>query len=136
VFSHKTMPWVFEIAAGSLYDPAGAFAATVYAGGDVGKDLSGVNNPADESIPDVGPLPEGNYTFGTPLDHSVLGPFAIPLQPDAANDMHGRRGFFVHGDLIGGAPHSGSEGCIVTPRPTREAMWASADHSLQVVATR
>lgn len=128
--------WTFEITAGKLYDPAGAFAATAYAGGNIGKDPSGVDNPADESIANVGPLPEGLYSFGTPLDHSVLGVFAIPLIPDSANQMYGRRGFFCHGDLIGGAPHSGSEGCIVTDPTTRRAMWASPDHLIRVIAVR
>jgi hypothetical protein len=128
--------WVFAITEGKLYDPSGAVAAEVYAGGNIGKNPEGVDNPADESIKDVGPLPEGGYTFGTPINHSKLGPFAIPLIPDASNEMYGRGDFFSHGDLIGAAPHSGSEGCMVTPPVTRHAMWASPDHRLQVIAVR
>jgi len=127
------MPWTFEIVTGKMFNPAGTFVSAGYSGGNKGRNPEGVDNPADEGIPNVGPLPEGLYTFGTPVDHSQLGPFAIPLIPDPANDMRGRGNFFCHGDSTS-LDHSASEGCIIQPRPTREAMWNSDDRSIQVVA--
>lgn len=126
--------WTFEITTGKWYDPSGAYVSTGYTGGNCGKNLEGVNNPADEGLKNIGPLPEGLYTFGTPVDHSQLGAFAIPLIPDPANDMKGRGDFYVHGDLAG-AYHAASEGCIIQPPTTRHAAWDSPDHRLQVVAT-
>jgi hypothetical protein len=124
--------WKFEQVSGKLFDPNGVLAGLGYAGGDTGKRLDGVNNPALQSIKDVGPLPCGLYTFQTPILESHLGKFAIPLIPDSTNIMYNRGNFFVHGDLISGSPHSASEGCIILPRPTRNAMWASPDHLLLV----
>ena len=85
----------------------------------------------DEGLKNIGPLPEGIYTFGTPVDHSHLGAFAIPLIPDPANNMLGRGGFYLHGDTV--QYQAASEGCIIQPLPTRDACWASPDHQLQVV---
>ena len=127
------MPWTFEISTGKMFDPLGAFSGQGYSGGNEGKNPEGVDNPADEGLKDIGPLPEGLYTFGTPVQHSQLGVFAIPLIPDSSNDMKGRGGFYIHVDLAGQF-HAASEGCIIMPRPTREALWASIDHQLKVVS--
>lgn len=127
------MPWTFAIIPGKIFDPSGAFVSPAYAGGNVGKNPDGVNNPADEGLKNIGPLPEGLYTCGEPVEHSQLGAFAIPLHPDPSNDMQGRGGFYLHGDTAA-LNHSASEGCIIAPRPTRNAVWASPDHQIQVVA--
>lgn len=127
------MPWTFEIRTGKFYNPSGAVVSTGYSGGNVGKNPEGVNNPDDEGLKNIGPLPEGLYACGEPVAHSQLGVFAIPLHPDPNNDMKGRSGFYLHGDLAG-KYEAASEGCIIQPRPTRNAVWASSDHQIQVVA--
>ena len=127
------MPWTFEIAGGSILNPDGSFAASAYSGGDKGQRPDGVDNVSDEATKNVGPLPEGIYTLGTPVDHSQLGPFAIPLIPDPSNQMYGRGSMYIHGDTAA-MNHSASEGCIITNRNTRNAMWVSSDHELRVVA--
>jgi Protein of unknown function (DUF2778) len=127
------MPWTFEISTGNLYDPLGNLAAKGYSGGNCGKNPEGVDNPDDEAMKDIGPIPEGGYSFGTPVLQSHLGPFAIPLSPASSNQMFGRSGFFCHGD---NAAHAASEGCIIIPPDVRKAMWASSDHELQVVAVK
>ena len=124
--------WKYEITSGKLFDSTGKLVGLGYSGGNCGKNLEGLNNISMVSIKDIGPLPPGLYTFQMPILESHLGPFAIPLLPDSTNIMFGRGYFFVHGDLISGAPHSASEGCIILPRPTRNAMWASPDHLLLV----
>jgi len=123
--------WQFEITTGKMHEPSGAVVDIGYAGGNQGRNPEGVNNPADESLKDIGPLPEGTYTFGEPVEHSKLGPFAIPLIPDPSNDMHGRGDFYCHGDTAS-LDHSASEGCIIMSRKTRDAMWSSDDHTIQV----
>lgn len=127
------MSWTYEQLTGNLYDPSGAFIHSGYAGGDCGKNPQGVNNPAAQMIDRTGPLPEGMYTKGTPVEGTALGAFAIPLIPDPANEMFGRGGFYIHGDN----PHmneSASEGCIVMPPIIRHAFYSSPDPNLQVVA--
>jgi hypothetical protein len=47
--------------------------------------------------------------------------------------MFGRSGFLMHGDNIR-LPGTASEGCIILPRDLREAIWNSADHTLEVIA--
>jgi|ERR1017187_5528529 hypothetical protein len=123
--------WTFAIAAGLFYDPSGDV-SKAYSGGNCGKNPEGVNNPDDEGLKNIGPLPEGMYTFGAPVEHSQLGPFAIPLIPDSSNDMYGRGDFYCHGDLAG-RYEAASEGCVILPRTVREAIAASPDRQLLVV---
>jgi hypothetical protein len=125
------MPWLFQIASGRIS----------HDGQTIGAAYSGapgyVDNPADESLVAKGPLPEGWYTFGVPVDSPHTGPFSIPLIPDADNDMYGRGGFFCHGDGINAPPQTSSEGCIVALRSVREQMDYSrqkGDARLQVVS--
>ncbi|HKT87193.1 MAG TPA: tlde1 domain-containing protein [Candidatus Sulfotelmatobacter sp.] len=122
---------MFETTSGYMYSPTGhKMEPPGYSG-----HAEGVNNPAMESIHNVGPLPSGIYDLDAPLDHSQLGPFAIPLIPHAENEMYGRNGFYIHGDEVA---HAGEElashGCIIQIRAIRQAMWLSLDHVLAVVA--
>ena len=74
-----------------------------------------LNNPDCENIPDVGPLPRGEYSIGP--DRNLRGNTRITLQP--LFDIS-RGGFQIHrdwnvpgrtGDLPGNLP-AASEGCI------------------------
>ena len=72
----------------------------------------GLNNPDMESVPDVGPIPAGQWSIGEWIeDHPDLGRWAAPLTP-VGHDAHGRTAFFIHGDT---AEHNktASHGCIV-----------------------
>jgi hypothetical protein len=94
----------------------------------------GYDNPAEQFVKDVGPIPEGFYTIeGPPFNTTEHGPFVMRLTPDAANDMEGRSGLLCHGDSVV-HPGAASEGCVVMPRLVREAMWSSGDRRLQVIA--
>lgn len=123
--------WTYEQNTGRLLHD-GVFVAKGYAGGNCGKNPEGINNHAMQSIHNVGPLPVGKYAFGSMIAESQLGPDAIPLIPDPANEMFGRGHFFMHGDMIG-HPGGGSEGCIVMARPIRIAVATSGDKDLEVV---
>ncbi len=111
----------------------GAPLATGYAGGNMGQNPEGVNNPAMQNVAKVGPLPCGNYTLGAPIDSETTGPYSIPLVPDPANEMFGRSGFFIHGDKVG---HVGeriaSEGCIIMPLAIRQQAYQSGGPLLVV----
>jgi hypothetical protein len=121
------MTYTYEQATGKLIDPDGHLVATGYAGGNCGKNPSGVNNPAMQECHGVGPLPVGLYALGQPENSPHLGPYAIPLIPHPGNTMYARSGFYIHGDMINGPPHSASEGCIIVPRAIREELSASGD---------
>lgn len=128
------MAWKFVITTGQMLDPAGGLAGTGYAGGNLGRNNEGKDNPADENLHNIGPLPEGTYTFGgLVLHHPKLGAYVFPLVPDPSNQMYGRSGFYCHGDT--NPPGNASEGCIVQPHDTRVEMYESDDHTIQVVAS-
>ncbi len=126
--------WVYESSTGKLFDPTGNFVIKGYAGGDEGRHPEGINNPAMQCVKDIGPLPVGFYTFDTPVLQSHLGPYAIPLIPDAGNVMCGRGDFYCHGDTTPSG--NASEGCIILARNIRNMLWASPDHRIQVVAVK
>lgn len=120
--------WTFQQSTGHFTDPTGRIIANGYSG-----HAAGVDNPEDEFVPNVGPLPTGTYTIGaphTPID--ILGPVAMPLTPDPKNVMHGRYGFFIHGDTAA-MNHTASDGCIILDRLTRDKINASMDKTLDVV---
>lgn len=114
----------YEQSSGNIFDPSGAMLGVCYAGGNCGNNPEGVNDPQYQTVHQIGPLPVGLYTLGTPEDSPKLGPFAIPLIPDPANIMFGRSGFYCHGDNAQ-MNQSASEGCIVADRAIREvvATW-------------
>lgn len=89
------------------------------------------NKPSAENIKDWGPIPCGVYRIGDPVDTVTHGPYVLPLTPDAANQMHGRSGFLIHGDSVIAAG-TASEGCIVAARSIREVIHQSQDRELHV----
>jgi hypothetical protein len=94
-----------------------------------------VNDPTSEAIPQQGVIPRGLWTIGEViLEHPRLGPFVLPLTPEASTNVYQRSGFFCHGDEIATAGQElGSHGCIVMGRSVREAIVASGDTELEVV---
>jgi len=126
------MPWQFDSSTGNLTDPNGVFIESGYAGGFLGTVPDAINNKSYQYIAKTGPLLVGTYTMGDAINGTHLGPLAIPLTPDPANDMRGRSDFFVHADTIG-HPRCASEGCIVLSHGTRLLLSQSADRQIQVV---
>jgi Protein of unknown function (DUF2778) len=127
------MSKLWEISTGKLYEADGEFVAEGYAGGACGQYPDAINNPDMCDRHGIGPLPPGLYKLGTPIDHSTLGPFAIPLIPDPSNQMHGRSAFYIHGDAIG-RPRCASDGCIILPRNVRDLLNQDPDRELRVVS--
>jgi hypothetical protein len=123
--------FTYEQSTGRLLDPHGILSNLCYSGA-FGPNQ---NNPASQSIPDEGPIPEGFYTMDTPYDHGTKGSYFIPLIPDGDNVMFGRGSFACHGERLLPPPGYASDGCIISsPIEKRQAMWTSGDHRLQVVA--
>lgn len=79
---------------------------------------SGKNNPADEAVPFLGPIPCGRYRIGTKYDSSRVGPICLPLTP-LGHTAHGRTDFLIHGDSRK-HPGEASRGCIILPRYVRQ----------------
>jgi hypothetical protein len=77
-------------------------------------------------------LPRGLYTIEPPHDSPQVGPYAMSLIPDPANEMFGRSDFLIHGDSIE-HPGQASHGCIILPRSVREKIWQSDVHTIEVV---
>lgn len=139
---------IYEQATGLLKSAGGEILAQCYSGVSLGK-----NNPAYQDVPDVGPIPVGWYTllqpeYTLPGENSPHGPWVVPLQPDATNEMHGRSGFLMHGDAIH-RPGTASRGCVIpltgkaggsvvlAGNMLRDAIWkysATEQHRLQVVS--
>jgi len=125
------MTWEYDRASGRLTHN-GSTRATGYSGKGRYK-----NHPEQDAYhaphgsPDAGPLPSGNYTITAPFNSRVTGPYAMRLNPNSANNMHGRGDFEIHGDKRS-APGTASEGGIVIGPMTRREIWASGDTALRV----
>lgn len=124
--------WIWASNRGVLYRLSDDHAITIIGKGYAGHG-AGVNNTLYEDIRELGPLPQGWYTIGEPQDHPRLGPFVMRLMADASNQMHGRTGFYVHGDNTTPDPRDASRGCIVLDRAVREKVAASGNRRLRVV---
>jgi lipoprotein-anchoring transpeptidase ErfK/SrfK len=93
----------------------------------IGKGYSGhppyVNKGAAEALKAAGPIPRGRYRVSHPWDHVRLGPCSMFLEPLKDTVMHGRSGFFIHGDNSYGN-QSASHGCIILPPAARREIAA------------
>jgi len=120
--------WTFSQSLGHLLDSSGVIVGQGWAG-----QLAGKNNPTMQDVPKIGPLPQGTYSIGPPHDSPRTGPYTMDLVPDPTNQMFGRSDFRIHG-AAKKSPELSSEGCIVMPPAVRKTIWASGDHTIQVIA--
>ena len=125
------LDWIYSQSSGQLtyVDGNGNTSAvdTGYSGNG-----PGLNNPAYQSVPDVGPIPQGGWIMDPPINSPNTGPYSIPLRPAPGTDTFFRDLFRIHGDNPA-RNFTASEGCIILDRPTREKIWLSGDHMLKVV---
>ncbi len=120
--------WTYAQKTGELQQD-GRHIGNGYSGAGAGK-----NNPATQQVPNVGPIPQGDWTVvGPPANTQEHGPYVLHLQPAAQTETFGRSGFLMHGDSIE-SPGCASHGCVIMPRPVREQVWNSGDRELKVVA--
>src|ERR1700722_490640 len=125
--SQERLVWTYVQKTGELLRD-GLHFAFGYSGFDAGK-----NNPELERVEEVGPIPAGKYSIGTPYDTLTHGPFVLPLTPDPANEMFGRSAFLMHGDSVVD-PGTASRGCIIMSRAVRKQVAASGDAELRVIS--
>lgn len=108
---------------------SGAVIGTGYSGHG-----EGVNNPAMEKIPNVGPIPRGMWNIGPAATRPDFGSVVMSLTPQEGTDTFGRGGFLMHGDEVA---HPGEElashGCIILPKSIRQFISDSGDTQLEVV---
>jgi len=127
--------WEYSQSTGDLYyvDPDNgirSWSGKGYSGSPCG---DGLNNPDAEDIKDVGPIPRGIYTIGTPYKHPKKGPVTMELDPGQTL-ISNRDQFLIHGDSTKYPnSYSASEGCIVLDRFIREEIANSGDNELRVV---
>lgn len=120
--------WTYAQKTGELQKD-GEHVANGYSGAGDGK-----NNPAMQSVHNVGPIPEGDWTIGgPPVSTAEHGPYVLHLTPNPETDTFGRTGFLIHGDSKD-HPGEASQGCIILPRAVRQQVWTSGDRDLKVVA--
>ena len=70
------MPWSYNQSSGKI-SLDGKVIGTGYSGNG-----PGLNNPAMQNDPDVGPIPVGTYTIGTAHFEQGKGPVVMALNPD------------------------------------------------------
>lgn len=119
--------WTYDSSNGNLSHD-GNFIGVGYSG-----NTTGLNNPAEENVVAVGPIPRGSWTIGAFFnDPGGKGPIVAHLTANPGTDLFSRDGFMIHGDNAA-LNHSASEGCIILARPYRQQISASGDTDLQVV---
>jgi hypothetical protein len=124
----KGFAWTYSQKTGELQQD-GKHVANGYSGAAQGK-----NNPVLENIPNVGPIPRGDWTIiGPPEDTRDHGPYVLRLEPGQTTETFGRSDFLIHGDSKE-HPGSASHGCIILPRGVREEVWNSRDRGLKVMS--
>ncbi len=122
--------WIYSQSTGRLtyVDSNGnsAFVGTGYAGYG-----PGLNNPAMQNVPFIGPLPQGLYTIGPQQDNGNRSQSMV-LTPNPGNQMFDRWGFLIHGPHKDDQ-HDSSNGCPVFKKSIRDQIGKSNDKCFQVV---
>lgn len=119
------MTWTYQQSNGQLSHD-GKSVAQGYSG-----HMDGLNNPDKEYLHNIGPIPRGKWHIAPPYNHPHLGPVTMNLTPMGGNNACGRTDFRIHGDNAA-MNHTGSDGCIILARQTREQIAASGDTDLEV----
>jgi len=119
--------WTYSQSTGELARDGRVY-GTGYSGLGADKNVA-----ADEAAVGQGPIPQGQWSIGTPRNDPHLGQVVMPLEPFNGTDTFGRSAFFIHGDSAA-HPGQASHGCIVLSLPLREAIAFSYDAGLTVTA--
>jgi hypothetical protein len=121
--------WTYSQSTGELTNPSGIILGVGYSGQG-----EGLNNPAKQDVPDVGPIPQGQWSIGEFFDDlGGKGPVVAHLIPAEGTETFRRSGFLIHGDNKA-VNHTASHGCIILTRTIRQIVRASEDRTLEVTA--
>jgi hypothetical protein len=121
--------WVYEQATGAFLH-GDSLSAMGYSGFGPGK-----NDPLQQHLPGLGPIPQGAYLIGAETDTPDHGPVVMHLVPLTGTQTFERSGFLIHGDSKE-HPGAASHGCIILPRNVREYVAGSTDRLLIVLSGR
>lgn len=124
------LDWIYSQSTGALSRIDGGVSNPVVTG--YSGNGSNLNNPAGQSQPNSGPIPQGDYTIGPQRSSPNTGRGIMDLSPYSTNSMFGRSAFQMHGDNSRGN-QSASNGCIILPRSIRDSIGSSGDNKLTVV---
>lgn len=117
--------WTYAQSTGELLKD-GEFQGTGYSGAGEGR-----NNPAMQSVPNVGPIPQGIYAIGPAYHDPHLGPIVMHLDAQAGTEEFERSLFRIHGN---NKPNDASHGCIILGPAIRATIAARSDKLLTVIA--
>lgn len=109
--------WVYEQSTGHFTMLRGSKPSRLVGRGYAGAPGS-VNDPEMDHVRSKGPLPKGRYRIRE-VSHPRFAAPALRLDPEAETVLHGRSGFYIHGDNIRGN-RSASSGCIILDRTERQ----------------
>ncbi|AZI37898.1 hypothetical protein NT2_13_00585 [Caenibius tardaugens NBRC 16725] len=123
--------WRYEQSTGRFLRASRTGASLIATGYAGAKDC--LNDPAKDHVRACGPIPKGYYRLRV-FDHPRFKAPAIRCFPEPGTEMHGRSGFYIHGDNPAG-DRSASSGCIILPSAIRQRIAAliPRDDVLQVV---
>lgn len=120
------MPWTYSQSTGQLRHN-GQLVGTGYSGAGM-TSTTGRNNVSMQSIPNQGPIPQGQWHVGGAYNHPTKGPTVMALTPDGHNAL-GRTAFLIHGN---NAQNNASQGCIILAPAIRQQIANSGDTTLTV----
>jgi hypothetical protein len=122
--------WVFSQSTGQLsyVDSDGN---STYIGSGYSGYGAGLNNPAMQNVPNIGPLPQGNYNIGPQQNNGPLRE-SMRLTPNPGNQMFNRWGFLIHGPHANDHKDS-SNGCPIFQKSIRDQIGNNDDKCFQVV---
>ncbi len=127
------LTWIYQQSTGHIYHQPDSGGPPAPLGTGYSGNGTGLNNPVMQNTPNVGPIPQGNWTIGrqqtnvTNTRRRLPGSMRLTPAPGTTN----RRGFFIHGGDL--RRRNSSTGCIVLPPRTRNRIGASGDRNLTVV---
>ena len=119
------MTWQYQQSTGTLSQD-GVVQGIGYSGCGEGR-----NAPGMQAVPNVGPIPQGQYTIGQAYNDPNLGPCVMHLDPTPDTNTFGRSLFRMHGNNIN---NDASHGCIIMPPSVRQLVSASNDTDLVVIS--
>jgi RHS repeat-associated protein len=131
--------WIYQQSTGRIWHNTADNTAMVRVGVGYAGHGVGLNNPAYQGVPNVGPLPQGTYTIGPQRTHVIDNgqvhiPGSMRLTQISGNTFD-RGGFFIHGARTGhyNSNPTDSSGCIVVKSNIRNKIAKSKDNCLEVV---
>jgi len=128
--------WQYSQSTGQLIYVNNQTGATTTIGTGYSGNGAGLNNPNMQNAPNVGPIPQGDWTIGTQRNNTTNSghnlPASMRLTPQTATNTFNRDGFLIHGDNDSGN-QSASEGCVILNRTIRNRIGNSGDNTLRVV---